>query len=187
MPFISNLAIAALATTLAVGAAAQSRESQPENRSIVVAEVSRGAATGNKNAEDVEFLVDAMRTSLAEIELGELAAERGLDPRVRDYGTKLATDHRAHAAELERLLEPLNVTVPEEPSADAQLHHAALGRLAGQEFDGAFIEMMVASHSEAIEQYGAQTHANPDRSLAEFASASLPMLREHLRIAESLR
>lgn len=187
MPFISILVTTALAATLAFGALAQSRESQPENRSIVVAEASRAAPTNNKNAEDVEFLVEAMRTSLAEVELGTLAAERGHDPRVRDYGTKLATDHRAHAAEIKRLLEPLNVTVPEEPSADAQLHRAALARLAGQEFDGAFVEMMITSHGEAIEQYGAQTHANPDRSLAELASASLPMLREHLRIAESLR
>jgi len=40
---------------------------------------------------------------------------------------------------------------------------------------------------EAIEQYGAQTHANPDRMLADFASKGLSMLREHLETAESLR
>ena len=183
----SNLALSAVAMTLALGAAAQTRESAPENRSIVVAEAARSAQTDNKNAEDIEFLVEAMRTSLAEVDVGMLAAERGVDPRVREYGTKLAQDHRAQAAKIKQLLEPLDVTVPEEPSADAQLHRAALGRLSGQEFDGAFVEMMIASHTEAIEQYGAQTHANPDRSLHDFAQRSLPMLREHLRIAESLR
>ena len=38
-----------------------------------------------------------------------------------------------------------------------------------------------------IERYGAQTHANPDRSVHEFAAASLPMLREQLAKAEALR
>ena len=62
-----------------------------------------------------------------------------------------------------------------------------LERLSGQEFDAAFIEMMIAAHTEAIEKYGAQTHANPDRALADFASKSLSMLREHLAAAQSLR
>jgi putative membrane protein len=187
MRLMGTFALSALAAALSLGAAAQTRESVPENRSIVVAEGPRAAPLGNKNAEDIEFLVEALRTSLAEIDLGTLAAERAEDPRVREYAGKLATEHRAHAAKLEQLLEPLDVTVPEEPSADAQLHRAALARLAGQEFDAAFVEMMIASHSEAIERYGAQTHANPDRSLAELATESIPMLREHLRIAESLR
>jgi putative membrane protein len=183
----SNLALGAVAMTFAFGAAAQTRESAPENRSIVVAEASRASPTDNKNAEDIEFLVEAMRSSLAEVDLGMLAAERAVDPRVREYGTKVAQDHRAHAGKIRQMLEPLDVTVPEEPSADAQLHRAALARLAGQEFDGAFVETMIATHTEAIEQYGAQTHANPDQALSDLASSSLPMLREHLRTAESLR
>ena len=141
------------------------------------------ASADNKNAEDLEFLTEALRTSLAEVQMGELAAQRGHDPRVRAYGAKLKTDHAAQAAELQQLLKPLNVTVPEEPSAEAQAHYAALARLSGEEFDSRFVEMMIASHTEAIEKYGAQTHANPDRALHDFAAKSLPMLREHLAIA----
>ena len=43
------------------------------------------------------------------------------------------------------------------------------------------------SHEEAIEEYGAQTHANPNKQLSEFASKSLPTLREHLASAKSLQ
>ena len=63
----------------------------------------------------------------------------------------------------------------------------ATGVLSGTEFDAAFVQMMVWSHTEAIEKYGAQTHANPNRALHDFAMNSLPMLREHLATAESLR
>ena len=147
----------------------------------------REAPPNNKNAEDVEFLVEALRTALAEVRFGELAEQRSDDARVRDYGAKLENDHNAQAAEIERMLKPLNVTVPVEPSTEAQAHHASLARLAGEQFDKAFIEMMIASHTEAIEKYGAQTHANPDRMLSDFASKSLAMLREHLATAESLR
>ena len=184
----TTLAIAASTTAFAFGVMAQTRDATPAvpNRSIVTAEAPRTAAD-NKNAEDLEFLTAALRTSLAEIRLGELAAQRGSNARVREYGAKLKTDHAAQAAELQQLLKPLNVTVPEEPSAEAQAHYAALARLSGTEFDARFIEMMIASHTEAIEKYGAQTHANPDRALHDFAAKSLPVLREHLAEAQSLR
>jgi putative membrane protein len=185
----TNLAIASFTAAVAVGASAQTRDGVPipQERPIVTAEAPRETPPNNKNAEDVEFLVEAMRTGLAEIQLGELAAQRSDNPRVRDYGAKLKSDHTAQVAEIERMLQPLRVTIPAEPSAEAQTHHAALARLAGEQFDAAFLEMMIASHTEAIEKYGAQTHANPDRTLSDFASKSLPVLREHLAVAESLR
>jgi putative membrane protein len=185
----TQLTIAIVTTAAAVGASAQTRDGAPVplERPIVTAEAPRETPPNNKNAEDVEFLVEAMRTGLAEVQLGELAAERSDNPRVRDYGTKLKTDHTAQVAEIERMLQPLRVTIPAEPSAEAQSHHAALARLSGEQFDAAFVQMMVASHTEAIEKYGAQTHANPDRTLSDFASRSLPILREHLAMAESLR
>jgi putative membrane protein len=184
-----TLTIAASTAALALGAGAQTRSTAPapQNQPIVTAEASAVPAGDKKNAEDIEFLTNARRTGLAEIEIGALAAERGHDARVRDYGAKLVADHTQQVEEIEALLKPLNVNIPEEPSAEAQLHHAALARLAGEDFDSKFVETMIASHAEAIEKYGAQTHANPDRALADFASKSLVTLREHLAIAESLR
>jgi putative membrane protein len=182
----TTLSIAALATGLAFGAPAQPRVSEPENRSIAVAEAAQPARS-NQNPAQAEFLVEALRTSLAEARLGELATQQSYDTRVRDYGARLRSDHTAHATEIERLLEPLGVTIPTEPSAEALSQQATLERLTGKEFDATFVQLMIWSHTEAIEKYGAQTHANPDRALHDFAAASLPMLREHLAAAEALR
>jgi putative membrane protein len=181
----TELCIAALAASLSVGALAQSRSATPpaQNQSIVTAEAARAAPSAN--TEDVEFLNEALRAAQAEIELGKLAAERAHDARVRELGARV--EHTAELAELEGLLEGRHVVVAAEPSADAQLQVAALKRLTGAEFDAAFLELMVEMHRKALEQYGAQTHANPDEVLSDFASKHLPVLREHLRIAESLR
>lgn len=183
----TTLPIAAATLALAFGAAAQPRESTPVPQDrIVTAEAARANPGANKNADDVEFLLDALRSSLAEVEMGELAAQRSSDTKVRDYGAKIRSDHAAQADKIKRLLQPLAVTIPDEPANEAQLHHAGLARLSGKEFDSAFIGEMIASHKKAIEEYGAQTHANPDRALGEFASESLTMLREHLALAEAL-
>ena len=187
MRLTMSLSIAAFAGALAFCAAGQARDPAPDEPRIVTSEAPRPAVTDNKNPEDIEFLTDALRTSLAEVQIGALATQRSDDTRVREYGAKLKSHHTQQAAEIKRLLGPVGVTIPAEPSAEAQSHHAALARLSGRKFDNAFVEMMIASHKEAIEQYGAQTHANPDRALADFASKSLPTLREHLATAESLR
>jgi putative membrane protein len=188
MQTTTNLAAAIATAALAFAVSAQTRDAapQPQSGRIVTAEAPSATPPNNKNAEDIEFLVEALRTGLAEVRHGDLAEQRSYDPRVRDYCAKLARDHAAQVAEIERMLKPLNVTLPVEPTAEAQAHHASLARLTGEQFDAAFIEAMIASHTEAIEKYGAETHANPDRMLSDFASKSLPILREHLRFAESL-
>jgi putative membrane protein len=187
MKIATNSLIALLMAVLAAGAAAQIPGRTPDDEGLVTAEAPRVTPRDGASARSTEFLVDALRASLAEVRMGELAAQQSYDREVRDYGTKLKSDHTAHAVEIERLLEPLDVTIPTEPPAEALSQLAALTRLSGEEFDAAFIQMMVWTHTEAIERYGAQTHANPDRSLHDLAQRSLPMLREHLARAEALR
>jgi putative membrane protein len=184
---ILSIAVAAAGIATVAAAQAPTRSAPEAENSVVTAEAPAAVARTNTNAAQVEFLVEALRSSLGEIRMGELATRQSYDQRVRDYGAKLRTDHTAHATEIERLLEPLGVTIPTEPSAETLTNMAALGRLSGQEFDAAFVQQMVWAHTEAVEKYGAQTHANPDRSLHDFASKSLPMLREHLAEAEALR
>jgi predicted outer membrane protein len=171
------IAVVAAAVPLAGGA--QPRTPAPE--STASAQASRA------NTRQIEFLLNALRTSLADVRMGELAAQRGGDQRVRDYGAKLKNDFTKQAAEIERLLEPLNVPIPTEPSAEAEAHLAALARLTGKEFDMAFVQQLIWTHTDAIESYGAQTQASPNRSVHDFAATSLPLLREHLAKTEALR
>jgi len=182
---LANPWIAALAAALAIGAAAQPRDAAPgqQDPGTVPAQATRARG----NTRQIEFLSDALRTSLANVRMGELAAQQSSDQRVRDYGTKLKRDFTTQATEIERLLAPLGVPIPTEPSPEAQSHLAALTRLSGKEFDMAFVQQLIWTHSDAVESYGAQTQANPDRSVHDFAAASLPLLREHLTRAEALR
>jgi putative membrane protein len=185
----TTILLAAAGASSTLGVAAQTRGTAPasQDQSIVTAEASPRAPTDRANARSIEFLLDALRASLAEARMGTLAAQHSYDQKVRDFGMKLESDHTAHAAEIERLLQPLDATIPTEPSAEGLSQLAALTRLSGQEFDSAFVQAAIWMHTDAIEQYGAQTHANPDRSLHDFAERSLPMLREHLAQAEALR
>jgi putative membrane protein len=188
MRYAKQLMIVLSAGTGALTALAQQRipAPVPQSQSGVSAETPAASAAKKETGEDIEFLTEALRTGLAEIEIARLAQQRTDTPAVREYGKKLQADHTKLVEEIKTILAPVNVTVPSEPTVEAQGHYAALAKLSGMEFDSAFLRMMIASHEEAIEKYGAQTHANPNKQLSEFAAEALPTLREHLMIAESL-
>ena len=181
--------LAALLGGAALAAGAQTRDPVPlqQSQSGAAAQNPRVALAQPADSDDVKFLTDALRTSLAEVQMGELPAQRGSMPAVREFGAKLTADHAASAREIRGMLETMNATVPSEPSVEAQGHHTALARLSGAEFDTAFLTLMIESHEAAIEAYSAQTHANPNEQLKDFAQKSLPTLREHLGTAISLR
>jgi putative membrane protein len=173
--------IVTLAALLTLVPAAQPRVGAAQQQGPSTVTANRG------NTRQIEFLLDALSASLANVRMGELAAQQSADQRVRDYGARLKNDFTTQASEIERLLEPLDVPIPTEPAAEAEAYLAALARLSGKEFDMAFVQQLIWTHTDAIESYGAQTQANPNRSVHDFAAASLPMLREHLVKAEALR
>ncbi len=118
------------AIAIAFSAAAQNRQSPPPSTSAPVSPQTQVA-----QGEDAEFLLDALRSSKAEMQMGELAQQRSKNAAVQQFGEKLRADHAKAADEIETLLEPLNMNVPAEPSTEQQSHHAALAKLSGEEFD----------------------------------------------------
>jgi len=170
------------ASAIAFSVAAQNRQLPPPSASTPVSPQTQVA-----HGEDAEFLLDALRSSKAEMQMGELAQQRSKNAAVQQFAQKLRADHAKAADEIENLLEPLNMSVPAEPSTDQESHHAALAKLSGEEFDRAFVPLMVAAHREAIAKYEGQTHANPNKQVSDLATQQLPALREHLATAESLQ
>lgn len=62
-----------------------------------------------------------------------------------------------------------------------------LGELSGPAFDKAYANAMVKDHAEDIQKFeNAQTSVN-DPQLKQFASQTLPTLREHYRMAQDLQ
>ena len=183
---------------LALAGAVAVFTASPQTRDLVAAqlngnlesthEASATATPAHKvESEDVEFLLQALRTDIAAMQMGELAQQRAGNADVRGYGEQLQADSSRSVQEIKGILQTLNVTTPSEPTVEAQAHHDALARLTGAEFDAQFLATMITSHEEAIEKYGAQTHANPNKQLSDLAAKALPVLREHLATAESLQ
>ncbi|WP_284736109.1 DUF4142 domain-containing protein [Dongia deserti] len=131
------------------------------------------------------FLKEAIQGSMAEVQIGELAQKNGESEDVRAFGATLVEDHSQSLEKATDLAKDVGVSVPDEPKPEAQKEFEELQSLSGAEFDKAFAEHMVMNHQKEIEKYEEQSQSG-EGEVAEFASATLPTLRQHLEAARNL-
>src|SRR6476646_6778040 len=68
-------------------------------------------AAGQQSA-DHQFVMDAARGGMAEVELGKLASEKAESAQVRQFGERMVTDHGKANDELKSLAQQKNITLP---------------------------------------------------------------------------
>jgi putative membrane protein len=134
---------------------------------------------------DEEFLTAAIETNLAEIQMGELAADKGSVQEVKDFGNTLVEDHTAANEEATALASSMGVTPPTEPNAEQKQAYEEVSGLSGEEFDAAFAKHMVMGHEKAVEMFRTKSEEG-DNDVSAFAKKTLPVLEKHLETAKSL-
>ena len=138
-------------------------------------------------AKGEAFLKKALGGDLAEVQMGKLAQEKGSSDAVRSFGQTLVTDHSKAQQQATETAQSLGVTAPSAPPKKAQDEKAKLSKLSGKAFDRAFIDHMVQDHKKDIAAYTREAKLKADGKVAELASESLPTLRKHLQLAQSMQ
>jgi putative membrane protein len=160
------------------------------SRTLTVVVAGLAAAFGTsalaQDADDSKFLQDAIQTDIAEVKLAELALQRSNDDGVRDFAHRLQTDHSSSMQQAAALAKDLGTRIPSAPSDAATQKYTSLATLSGPAFDAEFVNHMVAGHREAIGAFEERAHANTNAAIAALATKSLPTLKEHLAMAETL-
>ena len=134
---------------------------------------------------DGAFVKSAIQTNLAEIQLGQLAQEKGSSDAVKAYGQQLVDDHSKANEEAVKLASAAGVTPPEQPSPEDKKVHDELSALSGEAFDQAFARHMVQGHQKAIEMF--TDKADDEKTeVTSFAEKNLPVLQHHLEEAKTL-
>ncbi|HEX9965186.1 MAG TPA: DUF4142 domain-containing protein [Allosphingosinicella sp.] len=143
------------------------------------------AATAALSAPPQTFLRQAALTDNSEIQLGQLAEQRGASDATREAGRRLQADHRASQAKAGPLMARYRVRPPAGVLPEARAEMRRLQRLSGRAFDREVATFNVAAHQRAISLFQAQARSG-DRDTAAFAREQLPVLRHHLQMARDL-
>ena len=135
---------------------------------------------------DAEFMREAFQGGLAEVEMGRLAADQAASLEVKQFGQRMVTDHGAANGELAQLASRKGVVLPTEPGPKHVATRERLAALRGTEFDRQYMAEMIRDHQEDVAAFQREADTGHDPDVRAWAAKMVPVLREHLRLAESV-
>lgn len=146
-------------------------------------------------SKDAECLAKLHHDNEMEIQMGQLAKKNGQSKQVKAFGDMLIKDHTLADKQVVQLAkrQNLDLTMPapkdEAEQAEMQEAHDTMARLEtlkGEEFDREFAKMMVKDHKKAIELIEGTLTSTTDGKVQGLLNKVLPVIKEHLRVAESI-
>jgi putative membrane protein len=144
------------------------------------------AGMGNMATQDHNFIMDAAMGGMMEVELGRVAAEKGMSDAVKQFGQRMVDDHSKANSELMSLASSKGMTLPTELDAKHREQVTKFSAMSGAELDREYTKMMVSDHRKDVSEFEKESTRGTDADLKAFASKTLPTLQEHLKMAEAL-
>ena len=129
------------------------------------------AATTTYNATDAAFAAMMLPHHQGGVKLGQLAATKGTNPDVRRLGQSIAVTQARQAKTLQRMVRRLDTkpSMAPEVARRSELDMAKLQRLAGADFDRAWLDVISAHHMGAIMMASIETRGGRDASARNLA------------------
>jgi len=145
------------------------------------------ATKGTKlSSSDASFVKEAAQGGMTEVQLGKLAQTKGSDEAVKDFGKKMEQDHSKANEELKKIASDKGLQLTSELDKKHQSKIDKLEKLSGAKFDKDFMAAMVSDHKDTIKKFESTSEKAKDAELKKFASQTLPTLKSHLQLAESV-
>ena len=135
---------------------------------------------------DRKFVMDAAGGGMAEVEMGQLAKEKGSSEAVKQFGQRMVDDHTKAGDQLKELASQKGVTVPQQLSPKDKATRDRLEKLSGEQFDKAYMSDMVKDHTKDVAEFKKESQSAKDSDVKDFAAKTLPTLEDHLREAKDL-
>ena len=133
-----------------------------------------------------EFADQAAVINRFEIQAGQVAQQKTDNSEVKDYAQMIVQDHQKALAQLQPIIEGLDIKVL--ASLD-QVHLSMLHQLkmlSGKQFLSTFKLQQVEGHKQAILLMEAYAHSGDNSKLEKWAQDTLPVLQKHLAHARQL-
>jgi putative membrane protein len=129
---------------------------------------------------DAIFAMNAAQSGLAEVQLGQLAAQKASNPDLKAFGQQMFDDHRKANDKLKSIAQAENMTLPNSLNARDQAEYTKLQTLSGVDFDRAYVRDMVKDHEQDVKQLQKEASSGKDPQMKRLASETLPTVEEHL-------
>jgi putative membrane protein len=145
-----------------------------------------GQDAGAATAMTAQQFVDAAAGSDAyEVEAGRMASEMGTAESVKSFGAMMVEGHTKTTQDLTAAAGQASTTVSPAMNAKQQADIEAL-RNAGDAFDATYAAQQVAAHQTTLSMMRDYASSGDSQPLRDFATATAPVVEEHLTMAREL-
>lgn len=172
------LQVTFVATVLLIATYGYSQK--PEDTKDVAQEHNDAKFDKTKQEKDAKFLVNAAEINLEQIQLGQLAQQKGGTAHVKELGKRMEDAHTKSQSDLTALAKSKMITLPTSPTDNAQDAYKKFNEKSGKDFDKAYADKMVSGHKDVILAFEKASKDCNDADIKNWATATLPGLRKHL-------
>jgi putative membrane protein len=135
---------------------------------------------------DTTFVQKAAQGGIAEVALGQLAAQKASSEDVKKFGQKMVDDHSKTNDELKQLAAQEHIDLPQQMTTKDKATKVRLEKLSGARFDRVYMYNIVKDHEKDVAEFERESQMAKDPALKGFAQQTLPTLREHLLEAQKI-
>jgi putative membrane protein len=176
-----TIGVTAAALVLGSGVA-MAQQPQPIPRTVPADRVMAPLSAG-----DQQFILDAVRGSEREVDMGDLAREKAQNARVKEFGTRMVQDHQRAAQELKQLAAAKGLRVKDTKLGGEQPPTSWLEKLSPAQFDREYVNAMVTDHEKDVAEFRRMSRDLNDPDLRAWAAKTLPTLEDHLQTVKDLQ
>jgi putative membrane protein len=170
----------------AVGAHAQSPTTATPQTGASTAKMSTTTSPVTKLAGgDKTFVEKAAIGGLAEVELGNIAAQKASSDQVKQFAARMVSDHTKANDELKQIASVKGVQLPGSLDEKHKKHVDRLQKMSGAAFDKAYMGHMVEDHEQDVAEFKKEAQSGRDADVKGFASKTLSTLQNHLQLAKT--
>ena len=159
-------------------------ENRPKDSKEAAEDINKPKDDYTKEADE-RFVVRAAEINLEEIQLGQLAQQRGEMAEIRELGKMLEAAHTKANADLHALASRKGIAMPLEPTNDSKEAYRKLSEKSSRDFDTDYCDKMIKGHKDAIDMFDNTSRGNGDADIKAWAANVLPELRIHLAQAQT--
>lgn len=145
-----------------------------------------GGGPDSQMIKDKIFLRKAAQGGLAEVQLGQLAAQKGSSDEVKRFGQKMVDEHTALNESLKPFADSMGVMQPKTAGKPDLQEYEKLSSLSGTDFDKEYLTYMSADHHRDMREFREEAASTSDQSLKDAVLKARMVIGEHMRMVDKL-
>lgn len=154
--------------------------SQTEKAATTAKSAAQAQVNPTLSTTDATFINTAAAGGTAEVQFGQLAAQKGGTAAVRRFGQEMVTDHGRLNQELTQLAQSKQISPPTSMDTMHQQSYDDLQKLRGRAFDRQYLQGQMQDHEATLQAFQQEAQNGTDPQVKAFAARSVSVIQSHL-------